>query len=229
MQDSSPGPAGRFQAVIFDCDGVLVDSEPISARTLVQSLAEFGFRIDLAHVHAHYLGRSFASIAADYAARTGAPLPEGFLAHWQAALFAAFRRELRPIPGIHAALDRIALPRAVVSSSRPERLALCLELCGLTQYFAPRIFSAALVARAKPAPDLFNLAAAALGCAPERILAIEDSASGVAAGRAAGMAVWGFTGGSPLAGQRDGATLRAAGAERIFGEMEQLHDLLAGR
>ena len=211
----------RFKAVIFDCDGVLVDSEPISARTLVQALGAFGLEIDVAYVHANYLGRSFESIEADYARRMGAKLPDHFLAHWQDAMFAAFRRELQPIPGIREVIASLEAPSAVVSSSKPERLALCLAVTDLARYFDGRIFSASMVARGKPAPDLFLLAAARLECEPRHVLAIEDSAPGVVAARAAGMTVWGFTGGGHLADQRDGAALLDAGAERVFDDMRR--------
>lgn len=215
-------PIGDFAAVIFDCDGVLVDSESISARTLVRSLADFDCPIDEAYVYRHYLGRSFATIEVDYHARLGTQLPAGFRAHWHRYLFAAFRAELRPIAGIEALLNSLALPYAVVSSSSPERLSLSLEVTGLAPFFGERVFNVAMVARGKPAPDLFLLAARRLGGDPRRMLAIEDSRSGVAAARAAGMTVWGFAGGGHFAAGCSRDDLLASGATLVFDDMRQI-------
>jgi HAD superfamily hydrolase (TIGR01509 family) len=216
----------RFDAVIFDCDGVLVDSEPISARTLVESLGEFGFDIDVAYVYRHYLGRSFATIGPDYERKLGKKLPESFRQHWHDYLFETFRRDLRAIAGVNAVLEHLAVPYAVVSSSAPERLSLCLEVTDLERYFGERIFSSAMVARGKPAPDLFLLAANRLGGDARRMLAIEDSPAGVEAARAAEMTVWGFTGGSHFNEESDGRELIDRGASLVFRDMNRL---IAGR
>ena len=194
MTDPTGHPAPDLQpfaAVIFDCDGVLIDSEPISARTLVRCLDDFNCRIDEAYVYRHYLGRSFATIEADFQTRLGVPMPDTFLAHWQEHLFAAFRAGLRPLAGITDLLQRLRVPYAVVSSSAPARLGLCLQLAALDGYFGDRVFNAAMVRHGKPAPDLFLLAAERLAVDPQRSLAIEDSVSGIKAARAAGMTVWG--------------------------------------
>lgn len=222
--EGAPGrlAIGDFAAVIFDCDGVLVDSEPISARTLVQSLGECNYRIDEAYVYRHYLGRSFATIETDFLARTGLPLSGDFRARWHTQLFDAFRRDLRPIRGIRAVLDSLTLPYAVVSSSAPDRLGLSLEVTGLAAYFGDRVFDASMVERGKPAPDLFLLAARHLGGDPGRMLAIEDSRSGVEAARMAGMTVWGFTGGGHFVSGRSGGNLLAAGAALVFDDMRRI-------
>jgi HAD superfamily hydrolase (TIGR01509 family) len=208
-----------FDLVIFDCDGVLVDSETISASTLADNLARIGFPVDLNYVNEHYLGRSFAVIKADYARRTGRPLPRVFADAWYADLFAAFRQDLKPIAGIVDVLRRLAIPKCVASSSAPARLALSLEVTGLAPLCGADVFDASMVSRGKPAPDLFLYCARRMGAVPRRTLVVEDSVSGVAAAVAAGMTAWGFVGGSHYAGGRDTAPLRRAGAARIFASM----------
>ena len=208
-----------FDLVIFDCDGVLVDSETISASTLADNLARIGFPVDLNYVNEHYLGRSFAVIKADYVRRTGRPLPRVFADAWYADLFAAFRQDLKPIAGIVDVLRRLAIPKCVASSSAPARLALSLEVTGLAPLCGADVFDASMVSRGKPAPDLFLYCARRMGAVPRRTLVVEDSVTGIAAAVAAGMTAWGFVGGSHYAGGRDTAPLRRAGAARIFASM----------
>ena len=208
-----------FDLVIFDCDGVLVDSETISASTLADNLARIGFPVDLNYVNEHYLGRSFAVIKADYVRRTGRPLPREFADAWYADLFAAFRQDLKPIAGIVDVLRRLAIPKCVASSSAPARLALSLEVTGLAPLCGADVFDASMVSRGKPAPDLFLYCARRMGAVPRRTLVVEDSVTGIAAAVAAGMTAWGFVGGSHYAGGRDTASLRRAGAARIFASM----------
>ena len=208
-----------FDLVIFDCDGVLVDSETISATTLADNLTRIGFPVDLDYVNEHYLGRSFAVIKADYARRTGRPLPREFADAWYADLFAAFRQDLKPIAGIVDVLRRLAIPKCVASSSAPARLALSLEVTGLAPLCGADVFDASMVSHGKPAPDLFLYCAERMGAVPTRTLVVEDSTSGIAAAVAAGMTAWAFVGGSHYAGGRDTAPLRRAGAARIFASM----------
>ena len=208
-----------FDLVIFDCDGVLVDSETISASTLADNLARIGFPVDLNYVNEHYLGRSFAVIKADYVRRTGRPLPREFADAWYADLFAAFRQDLKPIAGIVDVLRRLAIPKCVASSSAPARLALSLEVTDLAPLCGADVFDASMVSRGKPAPDLFLYCARRMGAVPRRTLVVEDSVTGIAAAVAAGMTAWGFVGGSHYAGGRDTAPLRRAGAARIFASM----------
>jgi HAD superfamily hydrolase (TIGR01509 family) len=208
-----------FDLVIFDCDGVLVDSETISASTLADNLARIGFPVDLNYVNEYYLGRSFAVIKADYVRRTGRPLPREFADAWYADLFAAFRQDLKPIAGIVDVLRRLAIPKCVASSSAPARLALSLEVTGLAPLCGADVFDASMVSRGKPAPDLFLYCARRMGAVPRRTLVVEDSVTGIAAAVAAGMTAWGFVGGSHYAGGRDTASLRRAGAARIFASM----------
>jgi HAD superfamily hydrolase (TIGR01509 family) len=210
-----------FDLVIFDCDGVLVDSETISASTLADNLTRIGFPVDLDYVNEHYLGRSFDVIRADYLRRAGRPLPHDFADAWYRDLFAAFRRDLKPIAGVANVLRRLTIPKCVASSSAPARLALSLEVTGLTSLCGTDVFDASAVSRGKPAPDLFLYCAKRMGAAPDRTLVIEDSITGIAAAVAAGMTAWGFIGGSHYAGGRDIASLRSAGAVRIFASMAE--------
>ncbi|GGW21317.1 haloacid dehalogenase [Gemmobacter lanyuensis] len=189
-----------FDLVIFDCDGVLIDSEIISARMLIRELDRLGVHIDLDYVARHFLGRSYPTVMQTIRTEFGLDLPPDFEDRYRARLLAAFETELQVMPGVRAALDGLALPRCVATSSSPKRAEMSLQLVGLGDLVGPRLFTASMVARGKPAPDLFLHAAAACGVAPDRCLVIEDSLTGIRAARAAGMAVWRFTGGSHMAG-----------------------------
>lgn len=208
-----------FDLVIFDCDGVLVDSETISASTLAASLTRIGFPVDLDYVNEHYLGCSFEVVRADHVRRVGRPLPQEFADAWYRDLFVAFRRSLKPIDGAADVLRRLTIPKCVASSSAPARLALSLEVTGLASLCGTEVFDASMVTRGKPAPDLFLYCAARMGAVPGRTLVVEDSTTGIAAAVAAGMTAWGFVGGSHYAGGRDTSPLRRAGAARIFASM----------
>lgn len=187
--------------VIFDCDGVLIDSEIISAQMLLDELATLGVRIDLDYVARHFLGRSYPVVMAQIRAEFGLDLPAAFEDAYRARLLDAFRRDLKVMPGVARVLHRMAVPWCVATSSSPRRAEMSLQLAGLWQLVEGRLFTASEVARGKPAPDLFLHAAARMGADPARCLVIEDSLTGIRAGRAAGMAVWRFTGGSHLAGR----------------------------
>ena len=208
-----------FDLVIFDCDGVLVDSETISCSILADNLTRIGFAVDLDYVNEHYLGRSFDVIKADYLRCVGRPLPHGFVDAWYCDLFAAFRRDLKPIDGAAEVLRRLTIPKCVASSSSPARLALSLEVTGLANLCGTDIFDASLVSRGKPSPDLFLYCAERMGAAPRRTLVVEDSITGIAAAAAAGMTAWGFVGGSHYAGARNTGPLRRAGAALIIASM----------
>lgn len=181
--------------LIFDCDGVLIDSEPLSAIEFSRILRELSLPIDEDQVYDRYLGRSVASIA-DIIRDQYAVDISGSLPLFRDRLAARFDTALRPIPGIAEALDCLSLPRAVASSSLPERLEHTLKLTGLWDRFAPHVYSGSMVQHSKPAPDLFLFAARKLGLRPETCVVIEDSPAGVHAARAAGMRVIGFLGGS---------------------------------
>ncbi len=196
----APMLARMLDLVIFDCDGVLIDSEVISANMLIAELAAYGVRMDMAFVSRHFLGRSYPTVLKEVRETYGVTLPDRFEADYRARLLAAFQRDLRIMPGARALIDALALPYCLATSSSPERLAQSMALVGLADVFADRSFTASRVARGKPAPDLFLLAAAEMGADPARCLVIEDSVTGVRAGLAAGMQVWRFTGGSHLKG-----------------------------
>jgi HAD superfamily hydrolase (TIGR01509 family) len=210
--------------VIFDCDGVLVDSEPIANRVLAEALNEAGYAISLDEAVARFVGRSMASVIAMVETDHGRSLPEGWLEDCQARTFEAFRRDLLAMPGMEEALKRISVPVCVASSGAPDKIAHSLSLTGLDRFFDGNLFSASMVARGKPAPDLFLYAARTMGVEPEQCLVIEDSVPGVEAAVAAGMRVLGFVGG----GHADAALesrLESAGA-RVFSEMIELEALL---
>lgn len=216
--------------VIFDCDGVLIDSEAISAEVLVGLAAEAGVTFDRAHVAAHFLGRSFPTVAQSIREGWGRPLPPGFEGEYRARLLNRFATELRPVPGAAEALRSCAVPFCVATSSSPERARASLEAAGLMP-LVPRLFTASEVARGKPAPDLFLHAAAEMGARPSRCLVIEDSAPGLLAARAAGMREAFFAGGGHLAGGRGGGFDMdpPALAFRTWAALARAHPVLAGR
>ncbi|MBP1473578.1 HAD family hydrolase [Frateuria sp. MAH-13] len=206
--------------VIFDCDGVLVDSEPIANRVFARMLAEQGLVFDARQMDELFLGRTMAHCLALVADRLGHALPDDFEARHDRHLFDALAAELAPVPGVVQVLDGLALPFCVASNGGPDKVRLSLERVGLLPRFEGRLFSAAEVARGKPAPDLFLHAARAMGVAPAACVVVEDSPAGVAGGVAAGMTVLGFAAHTPV------ARLRDAGAHRIFTAMSQLPALL---
>lgn len=191
----------EFDLVIFDCDGVLIDSEIISARMLVTELARLGLTIDLAYVERHFLGRSYPVVMETIRREFGLDLPPDFEAQYREALLAAFQQELTIVPHVREVLETIGVPFCVATSSSPRRVEMSLNLVGLTELVADRVFTSTLVARGKPAPDLFLYAADRMDARPDRTLVIEDSLTGLRAGLAAGMTVWRFVGGSHLGPQ----------------------------
>ncbi|HKQ60642.1 MAG TPA: HAD family hydrolase [Candidatus Polarisedimenticolaceae bacterium] len=216
------GSAAELMApelVVFDCDGVLVDSEPVANRILAEALRALGLPASYADVCRDFLGLSLPQCLAIIERRLGRPAPADFLERLQQRTYAAFRRELQPVPGVVEALERIELPVCVASSGEPEKIRLALGLTGLLPRFEGRIFSALEVARGKPAPDLFLHAARSLGAQPAACVVVEDSVPGVLGARRAGMAALGY------AGSADPASLVAAGA-RVFHEMRELPELL---
>jgi HAD superfamily hydrolase (TIGR01509 family) len=211
--------------LIFDCDGVLVDSEMIACRADAACLAEIGIAVSAEEILHRYLGISMATMLADLEARLGRTLPADFAATLRQRVAAVFDAELQPMAGIEDALVALPGPRCVASSSAPERLRHSLSVTGLLRHFDPHLFSATQVARGKPAPDLFLFAAQRMQAAPDACLVIEDSVAGVQAAVAAGMRVIGFIGGShcrPGHGER----LRAVGASVVCDDMRQLGTLL---
>ncbi|PZO78743.1 MAG: hydrolase [Mesorhizobium amorphae] len=213
--------------VIFDCDGVLVDSETISVAVLVEVIREAGGAVSAEDAFTRFLGRSMASVGEILAGEFGVFLSDKQLERFRTLLRARFARELQPVRGVREALAQLGCPVCVASSSSPERIRFSLERTGLLASFDPCIYSASMVSSGKPAPDLFLHAARAMGVAPERCLVVEDSPVGVAAARAAGMRVFGFTGASHAepAGLR--RKLSEAGPDLVFDDMASLPALVA--
>lgn len=219
------------ELVIFDCDGVLVDSEPIAMRIFLETLAAHGCEIDMATGYRRFLGRSLASCCEELRSDFGVDLDAAALGAMRAALYDGFRAGLRPIPGVEAVLTALrdgGVRFCVASSSQLERVELSLGLTGLAPRFAGRMFSATMVARGKPAPDLFLHAARALGAEPARCLVVEDSGAGVRAAQAAGMAVVGFTGGGHAGAAGLDTTMTALAPDATIARMEDLPRLVLG-
>lgn len=216
----------RPRLVIFDCDGVLVDSEPLSLRVLVEAISEAGLMMSIEQAQARFLGKSLASTCADLAGDYGIDLQHTHLERMRARLYDAFRRELVAIPGTAEALDRLSVPCCVASSSQPERIRLSLEVTGLLERLEPHIFSASMVSRGKPAPDLFLHAAEQTKTPPHHCLVIEDSAAGIEAAKSAGMRVFAFTGGAHAGGENYLKTLTQLAPDHIFDDMRALPDIL---
>jgi HAD superfamily hydrolase (TIGR01509 family) len=204
--------------VIFDCDGVLLDSELLSCQCLSKALGECGIEISSEQALQLFLGQSTAAVIQYYRQR-GQPVPDTFLANLKSRLRESFSRSLQPIPGVAPLLASLRTPFCVASSSDLDRVSLSLALTGLAPYFGDRLYTAQLVARGKPAPDLFLHAATQMKAAPARTLVVEDSVSGVTAAKAAGMTVWGFIGGSHYRSRDGRSMLYDAGADRVFERM----------
>lgn len=211
--------------VIFDCDGVLVDSEIISCRACADVFTRHGYPISADAVHDRFLGRSSVAMRREVEAEIGRPLSDTFDTDLLDELVRAFAVDLQAMPNLGQALDAISQRICVASSGPPEKIHASLSRVGFYGRFAPHVFSARQVAHGKPAPDLFLYAAAQMQMAPAKCLVIEDSIAGVKAGVAAGMTVFGFTGGSHC---RSGHAelLRAQGATAVFDDMAQLPDLI---
>jgi HAD superfamily hydrolase (TIGR01509 family) len=216
----------NFDLIIFDCDGVLVDSEVISCRAHAETLTRHGYPITADQVFDRFLGQSMRKATLEIEAELGRSLPEDFQTQVYAEIFRLFAASLVATPHIEEALAAIITPVCVASSGPPEKISTSLNHVGLYGRFAPHIFSAVQVSNGKPAPDLFLFAARQMKTMPERCLVIEDSVAGVTAAQAAGMVVFGYHGGSHC--RPDTAdTLRAAGAAVTFDDMRQLPDLIA--
>lgn len=217
--------AWHAKLVIFDCDGVLVDSEPIAAAVLAEELTRIGFATTAAECIARYTGLSIDSMVETIEAQWGRHLPGNFRDRLRDADYAAFRTRLQPIPGVKALLQKLTTARCVASSGSMEKLSVTLSATGLLAQFAPHIFSAEQVAHGKPAPDLFLHAASCMGISPQDCVVIEDSIAGIQGACAANMRVIGFAGG----GHADSAyasSLSRAGAAVVVKHMNELSSVL---
>jgi HAD superfamily hydrolase (TIGR01509 family) len=220
-----------FDAVLFDCDGVLVDSERITNGVLRDMLEELGWRLTPAECMRIFIGKAVKDEKALIEAHTGQPLTEDWLTRFRERRNEGLAHHVQPIPQaveavaeIHAAFGgRIA----VCSGADRFKVELQLAKCGLMRFFEGRIFSGHETPRSKPAPDVYLAAMAALGVAPHRCLVVEDTVTGVTAGVAAGATVWGYS--PPEAGHDAPAALRAAGATAVLEAMDQLPMLLSSK
>lgn len=216
-----PAPHRPYDLVIFDCDGVLVDSELLSAKVLIAQLAEIGIDLSLEDFRQYFLGKKFAVATAQLTTRTHKHLPENFQSLYFERLLQLFETDLQPMPGVQHVLEAMTVDFCVASSSNPPRLDCAMRVSGLCHHFADRVYSAALVKNAKPAPDLFLHAAHVHGVSAARCLVVEDSEMGVMAANAAGMDVWHFTGGAHIPpGYALPENLRA---DHVVKDMEKLH------
>ena len=219
--------------IIFDFDGVVADSEVLANTVLAETITELGLPTTLDDAYRLYMGKRIADVIASVEVELGRPVPETFSTDFQSRTLARFQPALRPVAGVTEYIDAFAqVPRCIASSSSLERLAECLRLLNLEEAFGCHVYSASVVPRGKPHPDLFLHAAERMGAAPSRTVVIEDSASGVQAGIAAGMHVIGLLAGSHI---RDGheERLKSAGAHHVvrsFRDAEPItRDLLNGK
>lgn len=216
----------RPELVIFDCDGVLVDSEVPANRVLADYLRDHGLDMPLERVMATFVGLSLKSCAEIAERDHGVRLPDSFIDDIRRLTAEVLAAEVQPIAGIREAVGAIACPVCVASSGEIEKMRLTLGRTGLIALFEGRLFSATEVERGKPAPDLFLHAAAGMKVRPEMAAVIEDSPYGVQAARAAGMRAIGFTGGGHRDHARDRGLLRDAGADAVIEDMADLPGLL---
>jgi len=207
--------------LIFDCDGVLVDSEVLAHAAMADLLSELGRPISVPEALKIFSGKRLRDALAAAEAWLGAPIPPELAACAGERLLATFRRELKPVSGVRQAIEAMPYPRCVASSSTPDRLRVSLEVTGLAPLFGGHVFSADQVENGKPAPDLFLFAARAMDVPAADCIVIEDSALGIAAARAAGMAAVGFVG-AAHANPDIAERLAAAGAEVVLDVMTDL-------
>ena len=212
--------SGRFEFVIFDCDGVLIDSETVALPVLGTMLAELGASLDVDEVHRRFGGLSLAQVMAEVASTIGSPPPPAFEADFARRSEDALRTALVPIPGVTGVLEGLKLPFCTASNAESAEIRFNLDVAGLRHHFGDRIFTATDVEHPKPAPDLYLLAAETHGVDPAACAVVEDTPTGVAAGTAAGMHVFGYS----VRHSED--ALRAAGARDTFRHMDELLPLL---
>lgn len=208
-----------WQLIIFDCDGVLVDSEPISNRIMAEMLTDAGLPMDLEDCYEHFMGRTMSDCVNILAARFRHRVADDFVEAVRRRTLDALATEVEPVPGVAAVLEDLGVPLCVASSGQLVKMRTTLRRTGLMHHFDDNLFSAAGMGRGKPHPDIFLHAAAAMGAEPAACAVIEDSAAGVEAGVAAGMTVFGY---AALTGPE---RLAAAGAH-VFTNMGELPALL---
>ena len=216
-----------IEHIIFDCDGVLVDSEPLSMRIDVEILSEHGVAMSEEEAHARFVGKTFAAMIDDVSREFGVTFPADASADKDRRLLALFERELKPVAGVAAAVAALPFDEFSVASNSPaERVAASLRLAGLTPWFGDRITTFEHVARGKPEPDVYIEAARRAGLSPKRCLVIEDSVTGVTSAVRAGCPVLGFVGTHPNQGSQS-LKLLEAGAKLVFCQMASLPDMVS--
>ena len=216
------------ELVIFDCDGVLVDSEALSVKALLGMIAQAGGDVSEDSAYEHFLGKSLKSVREILGSDFGVEITDQHLTAMRVELMRKFREELKPMPGIAQVLPRLGVPVCVASSGTLDRIRYALDITGLLGLLEPHLYSAAMVAKGKPAPDLFLHAAASMRAHPQQCVVVEDSPAGIAAARAAGMRVLAFTGGTHAGNPALKARLASSEPDFIFADMLQLPDLIAG-
>jgi HAD superfamily hydrolase (TIGR01509 family) len=217
------GPGTGWQLAIFDCDGVLVDSEPLTHRVLIEALAPLGIELDLEGAIARFMGNTLQQNVAIIEEMLGRPLPEGFFPSWRESLYARFRSEpVQSVEGVGEVLDQLAMPVCVVSNGPIRKMQTTLGVTGLLERFDGRLYSSESGLPGKPAPDLFLAAARDFDARPERTFVVEDSPKGVAGAVAAGMQVFAYA----AADYVDAGELERAGAV-LFRHMRELPALIA--
>jgi FGGY-family pentulose kinase/HAD superfamily hydrolase (TIGR01509 family) len=226
---TTPSP---IHLIIFDCDGVLIDSEKLAMQVLLRALATAGLDVTAESGFRNFLGRSFSAISESLDDLHGLRLDDDAIAAMREDLFATYRAELKPMAGLLETLPVLGIPFCVASSSQMERIETSLDITGLTGRFGTKLFSATMVEHGKPAPDLFLHAARAMGVAPEYCLVVEDSPAGIIAAKKAGMRVVAFTGGSHIGPAGLAGQIEALRPDAVLSDMRDLPRLLediAGR
>lgn len=218
-----------IKGIIYDFDGVIADSEVLANHVLAEAISAIGLPTTYEDSITLYMGKRWVEIDAALVAGTGRPVPEGFLDDMKRALDMRFREALKPVPGVEDFIRQFAaLPRCIASSSSPDRLQTCMDVLGFGHHFPDTIFSATLVPRGKPHPDIFLYAADKIGVAPSDCLVVEDSPNGVRAGVAAGATVLGLCAGAHI---QDGHAerLREAGATHVVATWQEAGEFVAAR
>lgn len=225
MLDKTRPETGN-RLVIFDCDGVLVDSEPVSISVLVDAMKKAGAEITEEDAYRQFLGRSLATVTDCLKQHYGLEAVPSFLEALRRDLYARFRQSLRPIDGVAETLDKLEYRRCVASSSQMERIRLALSITGLIDRLEPHLYSASMVENGKPAPDLFLHAARDMGFLPQDCIVVEDSPAGVQAAKAAGMRVLLFTGGTHAKQETYREEIRSVSPDATFDAMPELLHLV---
>lgn len=213
----------KFEAVIFDCDGVLVDSEPLSNQVMAKLITEQGLTCTYEQAVAEYMGLHMDACIVHIEQKLGKPVSSDFHEQFKTRTLAAYRTHLDAIPGIREVLEYLNCPVAVASSAEHDELEVKLAVTGLAKFFGGNVFSVTDVVRGKPHPDIYLHAADAIGVDPSRCAVVEDTVTGATAGIAAGMTVFGY------AGMTSPEKLEATGAQVIFSMEDLLENIVTNK